>query len=353
MQREIANRNYIENTWFPFFSDKMSKAVIYDDSAYMCTPETVKKMLAEYGVAVIPSLLDQNETCAMRDGAWETLERLTGQANVPMLRAKPETWRTFYQLFPLHSMLLQHFGIGHAQHLWNVRQNPKVVDVFAKLWGVDPEELLVSFDGMSFHLPPEITGRGWYRENDWLHTDQSYTRNTFECAQAWVTSENVDIGDATLVVLEKSHTWHEEFAKTFGKKGKSDWCKLSPEEVQWYKTKGCQKIAIACPAGSMVLWDSRTVHAGMEPIPGRPSEPECKIRNVGYVCMTPRTCAMPKDIQKKRMAFENMRTTSHWPHKIKMFAKSPQTYGNKLPPGVHEAIVAPVLTPLGRKLAGY
>jgi hypothetical protein len=30
------------------------------------------------------------------------------------------TWKHFYDLFPLHSMLLQHYSLGHMQSIWNI-----------------------------------------------------------------------------------------------------------------------------------------------------------------------------------------------------------------------------------------
>lgn len=62
---------------------------------------------------------------------------------------------------PSHSMLIQYFGVGHTQIAWTLRQNPKIV--FATLWNVTAEELLVSFDGMSFNIPPEYTNKGYFR----------------------------------------------------------------------------------------------------------------------------------------------------------------------------------------------
>lgn len=85
-------------------------------------------------------------------------------------------------------MLLQQWSVGHAQFIWDLRQNPSVVNVFSHLWSVPQEDLLTSFDGASFHMPPETTGFGWYRENMWLHTDQSYQRPLFECVQSWLTA---------------------------------------------------------------------------------------------------------------------------------------------------------------------
>ena len=35
--------------------------------------------------------------------------------------------------------------------LWRIRQEPKVIEAFAKLWGTD--ELVVSFDGFTVSLP--------------------------------------------------------------------------------------------------------------------------------------------------------------------------------------------------------
>ena len=57
-----------------------------------------------------------------------------------------------------------------------------------------------------------------------------------------------------------------------------------------------------------------------------------------------------KDINKKIKAFQEQRSTSHWPHKIKLFPKNPQTYGAPMPNV--PPLDPPVLTYLGMKLAG-
>ena len=61
--------------------------------------------------------------------------------------------------------------------------------------------------------------------------------------------------------------------------------------------------------------------------------------------------ASKKVIEKRIEAFESMRTTSHWPHKCKMFPKNPRTFGDDLP-NVQE-INFPVLNHIGIKLVGY
>merc|ERR1711871_26957 len=162
--------------------------------------------------------------------------------------------------------------MGH-QFVWNIRQNPKVVDIFSKIWSTKPEDLLTSFDGASFHFPPEETNRGWYRQT-WYHTDQSYFRPDFECIQSWVTAYNVGEGDATLAFMEGSNKYHKEFNKYFSeiniefanKGNKSDWYKHSRVEQKFYEDKGCEEKRIRCKAGDMVFWDSGTIHCGTEAV---------------------------------------------------------------------------------------
>ena len=67
--------------------------------------------------------------------------------------------------------------------------------------------------------------------------------------------------------------------------------------------------------------------------------------------MTPRSLSDNKNILKKQKAFNEMRMTSHWPHKIKLFPKLPRTYGNPMPNV--PSLDPPVLTELGKKLAGF
>lgn len=317
----------------------------YDDK-YHCTLETLKETLDEYGVAVLPALLTEEECITGLSDMWDFIEHISQSWEVPLNRNDNTTWKGYYKLLPMHSMLLQHYGIGHSEAVWKLRQHPKLIAPFETLWGENAENLLVSFDGASFSMPPEITGRGWFRKN-WFHTDQSYTRNDFECVQSWVTLLDVEKGDATLAFYEKSHKLHKEFSEKFGIKDKSDWFQLKGEQESFYSSK-CEEKRIMCPKGSMVFWDSRLIHCGNEPIKTRKTE---KNRCVVYLCYQPRRMASESQIKKKKKAFNDLRMTSHWPCKVTLFGKKPQTWGNELPP--LQPIDVPVLSELGKKLAGF
>lgn len=322
----------------------------YKYEKYVTTKENLKTTLEQYGVAIIPDVIDAVECDTMRNGMWDYLEHVTKHLDVPINRNDEKSWKSYDKLYFLHSMLSQHFSVGHMTASWELRQNPKIVDIFAHLWNVTKEELLVSFDGASFHFPPEKTGKGWFRNNNWLHTDQSYTRNNLECIQSWITANDVNDGDATLTFLENSHSYHKDFANKFKMTDKPDWYKLKNDaEYNFYITeKQCPRVSIKCKAGSMVFWDSRTIHMGQEPYKNR-TQPNTRF--VIYLCYTPRSKATEEDLKKKRMYFETMRTTNHWPHKPKPFAKLPRTYGNPLPK--IDPFAKPVLNELGLKLAGY
>lgn len=319
----------------------------YENEKYITTPENIKKTIDKYGVAIVPDVLDENELTSMRNGMWDYLEGVTQAFDIPMDRNNPKTWVEYLKMYPKHSMLLQNYGVGHSQFVWDIRQNPKVAGVFANIWNCEPEELLTSFDGAAFHFPPEETRRGWHR-NTWYHTDQSYQRPGFECIQSWVTAYDVDEGDATLAFMESSNIYHKEFQNKFQVKDKSDWYKHSEKEQKFYEDKGCEEKKIKCSAGSMVFWDSRTIHCGTE---AEKTRKDKKIRNVVYICMKPRSFSTEAFLKKKRKAFEELRMTSHWPEKPKLFAVNPRTYGGPLPNVT--PIESPRLTELGKRLAGF
>jgi hypothetical protein len=324
---------------------KSSKKEIsnYEYDTFVCTKETLRQTLDTYGVAIIPNVLDEIECDIMIEKFWGFFEHITQQWKLPLNRHDKKTWREFYNLFPVHSMLVQHFGFGHA--LWNIRQNPKIVMIFAYLWECKMEELLASFDCGSMHLPPEDTGKGSNKGNTWYHTDQSYMRPDFECVQSFVTGMDIEDGDATLSIMVGSHKFHKEFKEQFDIKDKKDWFKLTKEQEKFYH---CPIANIKCPRGSLVLWDSRTIHCGIESTMGRPNP---KIRYVAYLCYMPRKYATDAFLKKKKKAFEELRTMSHHPCKGRLFGKMPQTYGKQIEPIT--PIERPELSELGMKLAGY
>ena len=137
-------------------------------------------------------------------------------------------------------------------------------------------------------------------------------------------SIDVNTGDGTLAFYEGSHNHHTGFGEEFGITDTGNWYKVDEVKINYYIERGCEVKRIKCPKGSMVLWDSRLIHFGVEPVKDRPIP---NFRCVAYLCYSPRKLAPQKNIEKKRKAFEEMRMTTHWPCNVKLFPKTPRTWG--------------------------
>lgn len=320
-------------------------------------------ILSEKGVVILTDVLDEKECKEMRDGAFITASFLT---NGEVQKKDPTTWTKTRFLGPLHGGLFQHYSWSHAKYVWDVRQNPKVMAFHSAFYGT--KDLMVSFDGINFS-----TGYATYDGHYKVHIDQGFGEDQLGkqiCIQSWVTSEDVGIGDGTFRFLEDSFKFHGEFGKAFGltkqKKGLQDWYALyNPKnpmiktaQYHWYEKKMKENgkqfrdICLTCPAGSMVFWDSRTVHSGIEKLPGEEGKPY--LRNLVYVCYMPRE-RCEHTIKDRKCIFDPknrfyLRTTNHWPNKFNLFSEhNPRCKiqdVRQLPsPEKH-------LTLLGRRIAG-
>lgn len=320
----------------------------YEFEKYSCSFDTLMSTLESYGVAILPKILSKEECDEMNKGVWDYLEHITQVSTCPIQRNNKSSWTTYYKLKPIDGMLMHNYNIGHSQYTWNVRQNQKVIDVFSKIYNTD--DLLTSFDGASFNIPPEETGFGWNNNTYNFYTDQSFCRNDFECVQSWITSNDVKEGDATLTFLEGSHKLRNEVKKMFNIDSSEDHHTFDNEELDFYKDNGCNQKYIKCPTGSMVLWDSRTVHCESMPFKWRSLK---NFRNVVLVCMQPKQLCDEILIKKRINAFESLKTTSHWVSHLSTFAEGQQEINSGLAQIKITKINKPILTERGVKLVGY
>lgn len=309
--------------------------------SFETTLEELPETLRKHGVAVLPSVFTQDELAEMETHLWDMLRTLTAKSDAPIARDKPATWESYQSLAPMHGMLMQDHGVGHSRLAWFARQHPAVAAAFARLWQCAPQDLVTSFDGLSVHFPPEQSEHPDWHTSDWFHVDQSFSRPNYECVQGLVSLFPVREGDATLAVLVGSHAQGDAFRAAFPKVATrtGDWQMMSPAHMDFYASLGCERANVLCPAGSLVLWDSRTVHCGCLPQEGR-AEPNT--RCVVYVCQWPRDHLTEEELAKKRTGQKNRTMTSHWPDGRLLFRG---VAAGRLP--------TPELTPLGRRLSGF
>lgn len=313
--------------------------------------------LQQYGVAIVNNVLDEGECNRMASGMVSDFTYLTANRTTMGLQPifdinNPSTWHVIDELYPIDGMIFQQWGLGQSQIIWDVRTNDKIIDVFSRIYGT--RELSCSYDGVSFMLPAEITNRkkDWYSEDRW-HFDQKLEAKEFECIQGWVNAIDTNKGDATLAAMLGSHTFHkcyeqlylQRFGKTIEKKG--DFVRID-EGADMLVEMGCIPYRIQCPKGSLVLWDSRTLHYGTKPIQGRE---KLNYRMVAYVCYTPLSLMTSAKKKRKQQLFTEKsgngcgRTTNHWPHRPRVFPEKPSVarFGAQMPivNPLPQAVIAP------------
>jgi len=139
------------------------------------------------------------------------------------------------------------YGASHEAFVWEARTEPKIVDIFEKLWGT--KDLLCSFDGFNCTLP----GRTDINWSPWPHCDQNPERKGMQAVQGLVNFGQCGDLDGGLVVMNGSSKLFDEF---FAHKRESadhedapppeikymDLFLFSKKDLAWFESKGCELI---------------------------------------------------------------------------------------------------------------
>lgn len=273
--------------------------------------------LKEKGYAVIPHILTEQECQNWISEFWIAMQRFIPGATEETVCQPDSPW--------IHHLggLIQS-GFNHAPFMWWLRCHPGVLEIAYQIYGT--HDLSVSFDGIAVERAPErrrnIKGREMtcasydskiaikrnyhndrnsrYRDPDRVHIQMEVPMN------------DVDPEDATLMVLENSHRYYEKFVKHFPYTltGKKDWRPLTLEEKEWFLSKpDVREVAVSAPKGSVVLWDTKTVHSNKRATRGRPSP---KFRYVAFVAYNIMSLLSQADLEKRRMMFERGKGSDTW-----------------------------------------
>ncbi|KOC15069.1 hypothetical protein AFLA70_41g004500 [Aspergillus flavus AF70] len=199
---------------------------------------------------------------------------------------------------------------AHEKYVWDAKQEPGVLDAFAKIWGTD--ELIASYDTVNITLPNAAEMGG---TKPWPHVDQAPERNGMHCVQGFINMSEAGPKDGGLVVMEGSAPLFEKFFKEFPPdrtKGPLaalhyDFYPFQDEDLKWYEARGCKIVKVCAEPGDLVLWDSRQMHYAVYP------ETDL-IRTVIYTCYTPAAWISPEDLENKKEIFHKWEATTHWPH---------------------------------------
>ena len=265
--------------------------------------ETIKDLLQKCGYVIIDNVLSPKEVAHARQLMidWEK--------SIPSLLEKHNDINP-HGIYKFHEA-------GHAPHSWYIRTLPKVQQIFKDLWETD--DLVTSFDG-SCYMPATLNKKD--SKKGWTHVDQSPNMSDkllcYQSLVALTTNEQ-----RTLVVYEGTNNIYSKYCKDNNIKGAKHWQKINPEFLNSVKDK---RRVLKIPAGAMALWDSRTFHQNQYGDPGNNEE-----RRVQYICFLPKNGELntQKVQEKRRKAFYERRTTSHWPYPIYLNGLQPNTWGDE------------------------
>ncbi|GAM25630.1 hypothetical protein SAMD00019534_088050, partial [Acytostelium subglobosum LB1] len=294
-----------------------------------------RKDLYNNGWAVVRNVVPPERCETYRAAFWKWFEDFgTG-----IDRNDRASWSSDKWPANLHG-ILQQYAFGQNQFVWDIRSEQAIIDVFSQIYNTD--ELLVSFDGGNLSRPGKSLGKPWY------HLDQGNTKLGFRCVQGFLNLMDCQQNDGGLIVYDKSHIQHANFYKGEGVESQGDWYKFpeDPRELKYFKD--CKEIKVCCNVGDVVLWDSRTIHWAATPTGGN-------CRMVVYTSYQPASLITKTDLAKKQKAFNQKRMTSHWAaENIKLFSKTPRTYGNQdlIDNFKYDEKTLPTLNDRARQLAG-
>lgn len=316
-------------------SSEDSAGVVAEEQGSLIT--SYLQDLEELGYCVIPQVLSTSEAELLYQRVWhEYIEKAWPNCRMD----DRSNWK---DAFPMHNR----YGIfagpaGQIQVMWDLRQDSRIVDVFAQIWNT--HDLIVSMDGISFMCPPEI--RDGYFE-PWPHVDQeiiirqdnvvhnnnppvdfvseSLLKTQPFTIQGQCLFEDSFDGDGGFYCIPKSHLRFTEFApqletisamevpreekKKVRKKFLLEFFGNSTDESG---SPYCMKH-ITASRGSLILWDSRTVHWNQHPSQDRPFSDNPKVRMVGYMCYVPKARLTEEGRMLRKRAFESGVSTGHNP----------------------------------------
>ena len=257
--------------------------------------------LNKNGYCVIENILNPDEIFKAKEMFYDWYNSIE---NIDYIHSKLNP----HNIFKFHE-------VAHQEFAWYLRTRPQIIQTFADLYNTDINNLVTSFDGSCYYKPDTKLSDGL-----WTHTDISpKLSKEMKCYQGFVSL--TDNKDNSFQIYEGTNNIHQEYFRTRNMENDNkNWQKIDKDYLESINSK---KKVLEIPAGSLVLWDSRTFHQNI--IKNKDEE-----RLVQYICMMPKDNKKnTRSMKEKRLKyFETRRTTSHWCYPIKVNSLQGRTYGN-------------------------
>lgn len=238
------------------------------------------------------------------------------------------------------------YGVAHESFTWAIRQEPGVIEAFARVY--DTPDLIVSFDTANMAFPNR---KDVAPNKPWPHQDQDPDKPGFRCLQGLVNILPNGDQDGGLIVCKGGHRLSQEFHEHFRNEPNriwawtKEWYGFTEQGMAWLQDRGCEWTKINAEPGDLLLWDSRTPHYNLSPTGTQP-------RFCTYTCYMPVADASQEDLLRKKAAYENMQGTTHWPNAMHVGGIPILRNGKPCPYNTGKPRKEPELSDVGFKLTG-
>ena len=268
----------------------------------------------QHGYLVVPDLIPRAQVDAVVDAIWDFLG---------FDREDPSGW---YQPPHRHNGMVEMY---HHQAMWNVRQNPRIYELFVELFG--REDLWVFLDRANLKPPPHEACRE-YDHPGMVHWDIDVRERPLPYqVQGVLYLDDTATGEGGFQCVPGVHRWVSEWAQ-----GRAD------EEIRdqrldlLHADAMGQVIEVEAKAGDFIIWNSALPHGNSR---NRSSKP----RLAQYVRLFP---AEPEDAELREQRVSSWRERTHPAFQNpRAFPGDPRGREQESPPAE--------LTPLGRRLLGF
>lgn len=276
--------------YFPMMTQNELAAITVPASA---PADQVSLVLAKHGVCLVTGILSENE-CLDFERFWQadllsvldsTREDNISNATAKRLREEGiGTWPEAWSANLGKKGMVSQRALPHGAFAWNSRLHTEVRKVFANIFSTPAEDLAVGLDCVFWSAADSAAAES---NNEWLHCDQNHrTGMTWPCVQGvlyvWPSESEKS---STTVVWPGSHRdvyrciMDDMTAYSRGRVAGGQGIHLhSLADPQLRENITSKAVAgsrrVPCPAGSLLLWDSRTIHQGWAGGP-RLAQPVC------------------------------------------------------------------------------
>ena len=192
----------------------------------------------EHGYLVVPGLIPAAQVDAVVDAIWEFLD---------FDRHDPSGW---YQKPHRHNGMVEMY---HHQALWDVRQNPRVHELFSELFG--REDLWVFLDRANFKPPPN-PAHPEYDHPGMVHWDLDVRQQPLPYQiQGVLYLVDTRAGEGGFQCVPGVHRWVSEWAQ-----GRTDEDIRHQQLHERFPDEMTPVVEVEAQAGDFIIWNSALPH---------------------------------------------------------------------------------------------